>query len=114
MKKTEKDREESEQLFLYEVKIAKKDKAKEKEKIDIKTSKKFNEERCSALIKAVEEDIKTIKMVADQFAQDFTFEDFVQDAEGNYSDIFQHIFTTIDIYDHPRTTNKQYQKSLHN
>jgi len=44
---------------------------------------------------------KMIRLITDQFAQDFILEDFLQDVEGNYNNNFEPIFETVDIFNLP-------------
>ena len=54
-----------------------KEKYDDKDKKEMKTNRKYHKEICSTLIKEAEEDIKKIKLMAEQFAREFTLEDFI-------------------------------------
>ena len=101
MEKEKADRAESEQALKKEQARAVREKYDEKNKKEMKTNRKYNEEICSTLIKEAEEDVKKIKLMAEQFAQEFTLDDFIQDEEGNYSDTVEPIFESVDVYNLP-------------
>ena len=98
IEKEKADRAESEQALRNELARAVKEKYDDKDKKEMKTNRKYNGQICSTLIKEAEEDIKKIKLKAEQFAQEFTLDDFIQDEEGNYSDTVEPIFESVDVY----------------